>query len=139
MPGSLYNHTYYSTYFDKKKCLIFMTMCALQLQAERNVWLLCILEVIILDRELFARNIINVIDVKNCTQYELFMGDDIIDQLEQYLKRLVPDSKSEIDVFLKEQGKVLEKVKNNQNLNIDERNHFFLQLINFKKRFILKR
>lgn len=62
---------------------------------------------IILDRELFARNIINIIDVKNCTQYELFMGDDIIDQLEQYLKRLVPDAKSEIDDLLKEQDKVI--------------------------------
>ena len=92
-----------------------------------------------MDRELFARNIINIIDVKNCTQYELFMGNDLTEQLECYLTKLVPEAKNEINDFLKEQDDVLEKVKNNQNIDIDERNHFFLQLINFKKRFILKR
>lgn len=92
-----------------------------------------------MDRELFARNIINIIDVKNCTQYELFMRDDLIEQLDKYMKILVPEATKEIDIFLKEHDKVLEKVKNNQNLDIDERNHFFLQLIGFKKKFILKR
>lgn len=54
---------------------------------------------IILDRELFARNIINIIDVKNCTQYELFMRDDLIEQLDKYMKILVPEATKEIDIF----------------------------------------
>ena len=37
------------------------------------------------DRELIARIIINILDVKNCQQWELFTGEDMYEQVCNYI------------------------------------------------------
>lgn len=41
-----------------------------------------------LDRELIARNLINIIDVKNCTNYTIFMDDEIYNILQDYIIKM---------------------------------------------------
>lgn len=44
--------------------------------------------IIVRDREIIARNLINIIDVKNCQYFSQFMNDDLYDKLYDYLIKL---------------------------------------------------
>ena len=63
------------------------------------------------DRELIARIIINILDVKNCQQWELFTGEDMYEQVcnyilniskgnntaEEYARKMMEENKPVID------------------------------------------
>ena len=91
-----------------------------------------------MDRELFARNIINIIDVKHCTEYSIFMGDDLFEQLLKYLKKLAPDVIKDIDVFMAGHEQTIKKVIANKQIDIYEYNQFMNDLKAFKKNNIMK-
>lgn len=90
-----------------------------------------------MDRELFARNIINIIDVKNCTKFDVFMNEDIKKQLIIYLKKLIPNPGNDIDLFIARNEQTLNKVAQNIKIDIFEYNRFMDDLKKIKRKYLM--
>lgn len=94
-----------------------------------------------LDRELIARNLINIIDVKNCTNYMIFMNDDLYNTLLKYAIKVFGVSKEAIEEtenFLNDCNEIIKKIENDSPISIDEKNKLFVGLVNLKRKYILK-
>lgn len=95
-----------------------------------------------MDRELIARNIINVIDVKHCSEYSIFMGDDLYDQLYKYLIRLVHNNKDaikDIDITMTRIELIINKIVANKQITQEEKNTLRENLIAFKRKWLMKK
>lgn len=94
-----------------------------------------------LDRELIARNLINILDVKNCTNYTIFMNDDLYNTLLKYATKVFGISKEaieETEIFLNDCKEIIKKIENDSPISIDEKNKLFVGLVNLKRKYILK-
>lgn len=49
------------------------------------------------DREIIARNLINIIDVKNCQYFSEFMNEDLYDKMYDYLVKLSRGNDKAVD------------------------------------------
>ena len=95
-----------------------------------------------LDRELIARNLINILDVKNCTNYTIFMNDDLYNTLLKYATKVFGISKEaikETENFLNDCKEIIKKIENNSPISIDEKNKIMTGLICIKRKYILKK
>lgn len=90
-----------------------------------------------MDRELFARNIINIIDVKNCYQFKIFMNDDLEKQLIKYLNKLISDPGNDINIFIAKHEQTINKVVKNIKIDILEHNNFMNDLKKLKKKYLM--
>ena len=94
-----------------------------------------------LDRELIARNLINISDVKNCQNYIIFMNNDLYDTLLKYAIKVFGVSKEAIEEtenFLNDCKEIIKKIENDSPISIDEKNKLFVGLVNLKRKYILK-
>lgn len=95
-----------------------------------------------LDRELIARNLINILDVKNCTNYTIFMNDDLYNTLLKYATKVFGISKEaieETEIFLNDCKEIIKKIENDSPISIDEKNKLMIGLICIKRKYILKK
>lgn len=95
-----------------------------------------------IDRELIARHLINTLDVKNCHNYKIFMGDDLLDQLEQYSLNILGVNElaiKEIKQFINEHKNIIDKIANNSPILLQEKNDLIFGLMDIKRKYILKK
>lgn len=94
-----------------------------------------------LDREFIARNLMNILDAKNCTNYTIFMNDDLYNTLLKYATKVFGISKEaieETEIFLNDCKEIIKKIENDSPISIDEKNKLFVGLVNLKRKYILK-
>ena len=93
-----------------------------------------------MDRELIARNIVNILDVQHCREWGRFANDDLFDQLEDCLKRLTDESASaDIDILMSKNKELINKIAFNHAIVCEERNQLMEDLMAFKRKHIMKR
>ena len=90
-----------------------------------------------MDRELIARNIINIIDVEHCHDYHIFMNDDLYEQLKNYLNKLCDDHYKVQQLMDKNQS-LITMIVNNVSMSIEQKNEFFESLREFKRKYLMK-
>ena len=79
------------------------------------------------DREIIARNLINIIDVKNCQYFSQFMNDDLYDKLYDYLIKLSRGNDKAVDhtkLIMEECRPIIEKIEKDDQISNDEFNSF---------------
>lgn len=106
------------------------------------------------DRELIARIIINILDVKNCQQWELFTGEDMYEQVcnyilniskgnntaEEYARKMMEENKPVIDRIVQGEDFLMKSIMCLRNLleniteSLEDSNPIFNDI---KKRLIL--
>lgn len=92
------------------------------------------------DRELIARNIINIIDVKKCQYYTLFCGADMFDKLSEYLFDLCKANEEASEYakkMLNENKTVIDKIVQGEDLSNDEFNSFMEIFRVFKRKYLM--
>lgn len=93
-----------------------------------------------MDKELICRNIINILDVKRCREWEMFATDDLYNVLIKFLKSLVPNcDPKDIDMIMTRNEQTIKKTVENKNISIEEHNHLMEDLRVFKRKYILKK
>ncbi|MCD8029132.1 MAG: hypothetical protein LUF02_10885 [Erysipelotrichaceae bacterium] len=88
------------------------------------------------NRELLARNIMNIIDEKNHFNYEIFNSSDLKNKLHDYLIELTHEDKA-IDTLIHDNHIIIDKIASNKDITIQEKNAFMNSLIDFKKQYIM--
>lgn len=94
-----------------------------------------------LDRELIARNIINILDVKNCTNYMIFMNENLYEILLDYTIKVFgvnDEAIEEIKSFLINCKSIIIEIENNSPISIEDKNKLMTGLICIKRKYILK-
>lgn len=93
-----------------------------------------------MDKEFICRNIINILDVKHCREWEIFSHEDLETVLPEYLKKLVPNvSQEDLDLIMNKNKSTIQKIASHQAITIEEHNHFMEDLKDFKRKYLLKR
>ena len=82
-----------------------------------------------IQREIIARNIINILDVKEQNQYTKFLNDDFSNQFSQYIQLKINNSLASQDIE--------QYLTNNELINNDEKNQLFEGLKLLKRIYIL--
>ncbi len=88
------------------------------------------------DRELLARNIMNIIDEKNHFYYEIFNDSDLKNKLQDYLIQLTHEDNA-VNTLINKNSIIIDKIAANKDITIQERNTFMNSLIDFKKQYIM--
>ena len=73
------------------------------------------------DREIIARNLINIIDVKNCQYFSQFMNDDLYDKLYDYLIKLSRGNDKAVahtKLMMEECRPIIEKIEKDEQLSM---------------------
>ena len=89
------------------------------------------------DREIIARNLINIIDVKNFSQ---FMNDDLYDKLYDYLIKLSRGNDkavAHIKLMMEECRPIIEKIEKDEQISNDEFNSFMEKFRVFKRKYLM--
>lgn len=79
------------------------------------------------DREIIARNLINIIDVKNCQYFSQFMNDDLYDKLYDYLIKLSRGNDKAVahtKLMMEECRPIIEKIVKGEQISNAEFNSF---------------
>ena len=93
-----------------------------------------------MDKEFICRNIINILDVHHCREWEIFAGEDLEQVLPKYLRKLVEDvPQVEIDIIMDKNKQTIDKIAHNQPITITEYNHFMEDLKVFKRKHLIKK
>ena len=90
------------------------------------------------DREIIARNLINIIDVKNFSQ---FMNDDLYDKLYDYLIKLSRGNDkavAHIKLMMEECRPIIEKIIKDEQISNDEFNSFMERFRVFKRKYYVR-
>ena len=93
--------------------------------------------IIVRDREIIARNLINIIDVKNFSQ---FMNDDLYDKLYDYLIKLSRGNDKAVahtKLMMEECRPIIEKIEKDEQLSNDEFNSFMEKFRVFKRKYLM--
>ncbi len=92
-----------------------------------------------IQREIIARNIINILDVKEQNQYTKFLNDDFSNQFSQYIQLKINNSlaSQDIEQYLTNNKSIIEKISNNELISNDEKNQIFKGLKILKRIYIL--
>ena len=88
------------------------------------------------DREIIARNLINIIDVKNCQYFSQFMNDDLYDKLIK-LSRGNDKAVAHIKLMMEECRPIIEKIEKDEQLSNDEFNSFMEKFRVFKRKYLM--
>lgn len=92
------------------------------------------------DRELIARNIINIIDVKNCQYFNKFMDDDMYDKVYNYMMNISRgDDKAieHIKTIMIKNKPVFDKIIQGEDIPIEEFNSTMETFRVYKKKFLM--
>ncbi|MCD7950377.1 MAG: hypothetical protein LUG12_08985 [Erysipelotrichaceae bacterium] len=88
------------------------------------------------ERELLARNIMNIIDEKNHFNYVVFNDSDLEIKLHDYLIDLTHEDDA-VDNLIKDNKPIIDKIASNKDITIQEKNNFMNSLIFFKLKYIM--
>ena len=94
------------------------------------------------DREIIARNLINIIDVKNCQYFSQFMNDDLYDKLYDYLIKLSRGNDKAVahtKLMMEECRPIIEKIEKDEQLSNDEFNSFMEKFRVFKRKYLMQK
>ena len=92
------------------------------------------------DREIIARNLINIIDVKNCQYFSQFMNDDLYDTLYDYLIKLSRGNDKAVahtKLMMEECRPIIEKIEKDEQISNDEFNSFMEKFRMFKRKYLM--
>ena len=92
------------------------------------------------DREIIARNLINIIDVKNCQYFSQFMNDDLYDKLYDYLIKLSRGNDKAVAHIKLNDGRgdrLLKKIEKDEQISNDEFNSFLWKNSEFKRKYLM--
>ena len=92
------------------------------------------------DREIRARNLINIIDVKNFQYFSQFMNDDLYDKLYDYhvkLSRGNGKAAAHTKLMMEECRPIIEKIEKNEQISNDEFNSFMEKFRVFKRKYLM--
>lgn len=92
------------------------------------------------DRELIARNIINIIDVKNCQSYTQFMNDDMYDKVYNYMLKVSRgngEATEQAKTIMSNNRPVFDKIVQGANIPIVEFNSLMECFRVFKKKYLM--
>ena len=100
------------------------------------------------DRELIARIIINILDVKNCQQWELFTGEDMYEQVCNYVLNISKGNNTAEEYarkMMEENKPVIDRIVQGEDIPTEEYNVFITESLedsnpifnDIKKRLIL--
>ena len=95
---------------------------------------------IVRDREIIARNLINIIDVKNCQYFSQFMNDDLYDKLYDYLIKLSRGNDKAVahtKLMMEECRPIIEKIEKDEQISNDEFNSFMEKFRVFKRKYLM--
>jgi hypothetical protein len=96
--------------------------------------------IIVRDREIIARNLINIIDVKNCQYFSQFMNDDLYDKLYDYLIKLSRGNDKAVahtKLMMEECRPIIEKIVKDEQISNDEFNSFMEKFRVFKRKYLM--
>ncbi|MCD7894421.1 MAG: hypothetical protein LUG60_12105 [Erysipelotrichaceae bacterium] len=88
------------------------------------------------ERELLARNIMNIIDEKNHFNYAIFNDSDLKNKLHDYLIDMTHENDA-VNALINDNSIIIDKIATSQDITIDERNDFMNSLIYFKLKYIM--
>lgn len=92
------------------------------------------------DRELIARNIINIIDVKNNQYFNTFMNDDMYDRVYDYMLKVSRGNKEAAEqakIIMGNNKPVFDKIVQGANIPIVEFNSLMECFRVFKKKYLM--
>lgn len=94
------------------------------------------------NRELIARNIINIIDVKNCQRFPLFCNDDMFEQVSKYTLELCKGNSEAVE-YVKNMMDVnklmIDKIVQGEELPNDDYNSLMESFRVFKRKYLMKK
>lgn len=94
------------------------------------------------NRELIARNIINIIDVKNCQRFPLFCNDDMFEQVSKYTLELCKGNREAVE-YVKNMMDVnklmIDKIVQGEELPNDDYNSLMESFRVFKRKYLMKK
>lgn len=96
-------------------------------------------EKLIKDRELISRNIINIINVKRCQEYDILSGDNMIDVIHNLMNEVDPHVDgylNEVEVFIEKNKHIINKIVNNEGITLEEKNSFIEALLTIKRKYL---
>lgn len=92
------------------------------------------------DRELLARNIINIIDVKNNQYFSEFMNDDVYDKVYEYMMRLSKGNDAATscakNVMLNNKP-LFDRIINDEDIPISEFNAMMELFRDYKRKYLM--
>ncbi|MCR1960174.1 hypothetical protein CWE04_12020 [Thomasclavelia cocleata] len=93
------------------------------------------------DRELIARNIINIIDITNCHNWIMFMNDDMYKQIYDYMMVISKGNKAAnkyIEEIMLNNKEVIDKIVQDVDISTLEFNTLMESFREYKREFMLK-
>lgn len=95
-----------------------------------------------MDQELIARNIMNIIDIKNQFYYDIFMHEDLYEVLKDYLENLTRNidyANKDIEIIMENNKSIISKLIKDNHISVEERNQFMGNLMSFKRKYLLQK
>ena len=83
------------------------------------------------DRELIARIIINILDVKNCQQWELFTGEDMYEQVCNYILNISKGNNTAEEYA----RKIIDRIVQGEDIPNEEYNVFTESFRKYNRKF----
>lgn len=93
------------------------------------------------DRELIARNIINIIDITNCHNWIMFMNDDMYKQIYDYMMVISKGNNAAnkyIEEIMLNNKEVIDKIVQDVDISTLEFNTLMESFREYKREFMLK-
>lgn len=90
------------------------------------------------DRELIARIIINILDVKNCQQWELFTGEDMYEQVCNYILNISKGNNTAQEYarkMMEENKPVIDRIVQGEDIPNEEYNVFTESFRKYNRKF----
>lgn len=92
------------------------------------------------DRELIARNIINIIDVVNCHKWTIFVNDDMYEQVYEYMMDISKNddtANQHAKSMMLKNKEIINKIVQGVDIPILEFNELMESFRKYKRKFIL--
>ena len=90
------------------------------------------------DRELIARIIINILDVKNCQQWKLFTGEDMYEQVCNYILNISKGNNTAEEYarkMMEENKPVIDRIVQGEDIPKEEYNVFTESFRKYNRKF----
>lgn len=125
--GQSYAHLYYTTFKNFIYDLNLIVICGIILSGDKKK-----------DRELIARIIINILDVKNCQQWELFTGEDMYEQVCNYVLNISKGNNTAEEYarkMMEENKPVIDRIVQGEDIPNEEYNVFTESFRKYNRKF----
>lgn len=92
-----------------------------------------------IQRELIARNIINVLDVKEQNYIHQFLTGDFQNKFVEYIqqKLCIDLSNNDLSQYISKNQSIIDKISQSQLISTDEKNQLFEDLKSLKRKYLL--